>query len=365
MTEVDPKISAVDLFCGVGGLTHGLVRSGINVQAGIDLDPSCRFPYEANNSAAFIEKDVNHLATDEISPYFQGGDFSLLAGCAPCQPFSTYSQGGRSKKRGLDWQLVSSFGNLVADLQPDLVTMENVAQLAQHDVFDRFLAKLQGYHIHWSIVECVKIGVPQSRKRLVLLASKLGSVGLDQIDHISLSPRTVRQEIGKLPKIQAGEQHARDPLHTACSLSDMNMRRIQASRPGGTWRDWDPELLAACHRKESGATYPSVYGRMEWDAPAPTMTTQCFGYGNGRFGHPHQDRAISLREAAMLQTFPREYKFIDKDEKVLFSRLGRLIGNAVPVRLGEVIGETLVQHVKAVSGLETDTSPSESAGLLF
>ncbi|MFJ2009849.1 DNA cytosine methyltransferase [Streptomyces globisporus] len=361
MNDQLPNIAAVDLFCGVGGLTHGLVRSGIDVRAGVDLDPHCKYPFEANNKAPFIERDVNDLTSSELEPYLNSGKYSLLAGCAPCQPFSTYSQGGRSKKRGLDWQLVLKFGALVSDLQPDLVTMENVAQLAGHDVFADFLKHLDGYSINWSVVDCTKIGVPQSRKRLVLMASKLGSAGLTLESQFTPSVRTVRQEISKLPPISAGEQHEKDPLHIAPSLSDMNMRRMKASKPGGTWRDWSPELIAACHRKTTGATYPSVYGRMEWDAPSPTITTQCFGFGNGRFGHPTQDRAISLREAAMLQTFPRGYKFLPKGDRVLFNRLGRLIGNAVPVRLGEAIGTALTQHVRSVESGDS----TEHSGVLF
>ncbi|MFF6989292.1 DNA (cytosine-5-)-methyltransferase [Streptomyces sp. NPDC010273] len=359
--EHSPEISAVDLFCGVGGLTHGLVRSGINVTAGVDLDPHCRFPFEANNSAPFIERDVKDLTADDLRPYLFRGKYSLLAGCAPCQPFSTYSQSGRSKKRGMDWRLVLNFGSLVRELQPDLVTMENVAQLTDHEVFTEFLESLEGYSISWSVVECTKIGVPQSRKRLVLLASKLGHHGLDLSPQFADEPKTVRQEIEKLPAIKAGEQHPKDRLHAASSLSEINMRRIMASKPGGTWRDWDPELVAACHRKTTGSTYPSVYGRMEWDAPAPTITTQCFGYGNGRFGHPTQDRAISLREAAMLQTFPRSYKFLKRGEPVTFSRLGRLIGNAVPVRLGEVIGKCLVEHVNTYENGNVEMIEAESA----
>lgn len=361
MTENLKTISAVDLFCGAGGLTHGLLRGGVDVKAGIDVDATCKYPFEVNNSAPFIERDVNELSADEIRPYLEQGTYSLLAGCAPCQPFSTYSRSGRSKKSGKDWQLVSTFGALVEELQPDLVTMENVAQLADHEVFKRFLKHLHGYTVRWSIVECTKIGIPQSRKRLVLLASKLGANGLDlPLDEVGVF-RTVREEIADLPPIRAGEQHPSDPLHAAPSLSDMNMRRIRSSKPGGTWRDWDEELVAACHRKATGSTYPSVYGRMEWDFPAPTMTTQCFGYGNGRFGHPVQDRAISLREASMLQTFPRDYKFLKPGEPVRFSRLGRLIGNAVPVRLGEVIGKTLVEHVLSATG----PAHSESSGTLF
>ena len=131
-------------------------------------------------------------------------------------------------------------------------------------------------------------------------------------------------------------------------LSPLNLRRIKSSKPGGTWRDWDAGIQAVCHRKDTGATFPSVYGRMEWDRVAPTITTQCFGYGNGRFGHPEQDRAISLREAAMLQTFLPTYAFTRDDEPVRFNKMGRLIGNAVPVRLGEVIAGVFQQHLKAV-----------------
>jgi len=344
------KISAVDLFCGVGGLTHGLIEGGIAVGAGVDVDPACKFPYEENNSAYFLQKDVKKLSANEVRPYFTPNSFSLLAGCAPCQPFSTYSRGKRSKKRSQDWQLLREFGRLVKEVQPDLVTMENVAQLAGHEVFKEFVAVLDGYYKSWSVVECSTLGVPQSRKRIVLLASKLGSAGLRLPTSLDTA-QTVRDTIFDLPHIEAGESDPGDPLHTASSLSPINRERIMASKPGGTWRDWDPSLRAKCHTLESGASYPSVYGRMEWDKVAPTITTQSFGYGNGRFGHPEQNRAISLREAAMLQTFPQNYQFIADGEKVLFSRLGRLIGNAVPVRLGEVIAEVLRGHIEMVCGL--------------
>jgi DNA (cytosine-5)-methyltransferase 1 len=342
-----PVIRAVDLFCGVGGLTHGLIRGGINVVAGVDLDASCRYPYEKNNNAAFMEEDVKNLDAARIERLLGGHTFTMLAGCAPCQPFSTYSRSGRKKGAGSDWELVSSFGRLVRDVQPDFVTMENVPQIEQHPVFREFLTNLLGYKVVWKIVECSSIGVPQTRKRLVLLASRHGSIELR-------TPRlrfvkTVRDTIEGLPRLSAGERDERDALHVACRLSDLNLQRIKASKPGGTWRDWKPTLRAACHRKETGDTYPSVYGRMKWDQPAPTITTQCFGYGNGRFGHPTQHRAITLREAAMLQTFPRNYTFVPKGGRIRFSQLGRLIGNAVPVRLGEFIAESFIDHAIALA----------------
>lgn len=340
------KIVGVDLFCGVGGLTHGLIQGGISVAAGIDIDDSCKFPFEENNQAVFLKRDVAELTSEEIAPFYQGADFTLLAGCAPCQPFSTYSRSGRNNQYDSQWPLVLAFGRLVKKLKPDLITMENVPQLADHSVFQQFLKSLVGYSKWWQVVECASIGVPQTRKRLVLLASRLGSEGLELLQ-VQAQQQTVREAIGTLPWLRAGERDPNDALHVASKLSELNMSRIRASRPGGTWRDWPEELLAACHRKDSGATYPSVYGRMEWDRPAPTITTQCFGYGNGRFGHPEQDRAISLREAAMLQTFPESYSFVPPGASIKFNKMGRLIGNAVPVRLGEVIAHSLIAHVQA------------------
>ena len=344
-----PRIVGVDLFCGVGGLTHGLVRGGIEIAAGFDIDPDCRYPFESNNSAAFIERDIGDLRAEEVRWHLKSADISLLAGCAPCQPFSTYSRQTRNINREGQWSLVSAFGRLVRELSPDLVTMENVPQLEKHQVFKQFLSNLNGYAKWWKILDCTTVGVPQTRKRLVLLASKLGGNSLD-LSIESSSWRTVRDAIGNLPPIAAGDQLASDVLHKAPSLSGLNLARIKASRPGGTWRDWPIDLQAACHQRSTGATYPGVYGRMQWDLPAPTITTQFFGYGNGRFGHPEQDRAISIREAAMLQTFPATYTFTPKNAPIKFSQLGRLIGNAVPVRLGEVIGRSLVKHVWANYG---------------
>lgn len=345
MSEAENRLTirAIDLFCGVGGLTHGLAKAGIEVVAGVDIDPACMYPYEANNKARFIEGDVGDLSPSDVHELISGGDISMIAGCAPCQPFSTYSRSGRSKKRVDDWQLVETFGDLVNQVQPDVVTMENVPQLLDHPVFEKFLESLEGYSVEWSVVQAVRVGIPQTRKRLVLIASRLGADGL-VLQQDEPTVKTVREAIGNLPHIEAGESDPEDPLHTASRLSRTNLARIRHSKPGGTWRDWPGELQAECHRRSTGATYPSVYGRMAWDEASPTITTQCFGYGNGRFGHPEQDRAISLREAAVLQTFPPKYEFVRPGEPVRFSVLGRLIGNAVPVRLAEVVGQTVVAH---------------------
>ena len=240
--------------------------------------------------------------------------------------------------------------------------MENVPELAQRglEVFDGFLRTLErsGYSIDWKIVNCSDYGAPQSRKRLVLLASLLGSIEVPEGRHTGPDQwKTVRQTIGDLPAIAAGERHAHDPLHAAALLSPLNLKRIRATpHDGGTKADWPSDLVLDCHRRDSGARYFSIYGRMWWDKPAPTMTTLCNGIGNGRFGHPDQDRAITLREAALLQTFPKSYEFWPKDKKLNCKAVARMIGNAVPPELARALGETLMDHVRGVEGRRSQTS---------
>jgi len=219
--------------------------------------------------------------------------------------------------------------------------------LVGQPVFQEFLASLAGYQVDYRVVDVRQVGLPQTRKRLVLVGSKLGPISL-ALGNSYRQPPTVRQTIGSLRKIAAGDANPDNPLHVASRLSATNMKRIRASKPGGTWRDWPEQLRAACHRKSTGATFPAVYGRMVWDEPSPTITTQCFGYGNGRFGHPEQDRAITLREAAMLQGFPCDYSFVPRGKRPSFAQIRRLIGNAAPVPLGEYIGKLLRAHVESI-----------------
>lgn len=339
------KVHAIDLFCGAGGLTNGLKKAGIDVLLGVDTDPACEFPYTANNETKFLLKSVEELGAEELRSIYGKNGLKLLAGCAPCQTFSTYNQKAtESDKR---WWLLQQFSRLVDEVLPDLVTMENVPRLMEQNVFNAFVRTLEnsGYSVTYRVVNCADYGVPQQRKRLVLLASKVGPIELLSPSEFAQKPMTVKEAIGDLPPILAGTTYPEDSLHQCAALSEINLRRIKASRPGGTWREWPEELIADCHKKESGKTYSSVYGRMRWTEPAPTITAQFFGFGNGRFGHPEQDRAISLREGAILQSFSKDYEFIPPGEQVCHKVIGRLIGNAVPVRLGEVIGASLLAHV--------------------
>ena len=343
------KIACVDLFCGAGGLTHGFILEGLPVIAGIDLDPACRFPYESNNDQAqFVERDISKVTTAELKGLFGGADLTILAGCAPCQPFSTYAQRYDLDGKDGKWGLLYQFARLAKGSMPDVITMENVPTVAKHEVFHDFVDTLKrlGYKVWFDVVDSSRYGVPQMRRRMVLLASRHGDIAMISPTHPKA--KTVKQAIGHLRPLSAGESAPRDKLHVASTLSTTNLKRIRASKPGGTWRDWPEDLIANCHRADSGRSYAGVYGRMEWDKPAPTMTTQCYGFGNGRFGHPEQDRAISLREAAILQGFPRNYAFIPETGEVSFTVLGRLIGNAVPVDLGRAIARSINKHLASI-----------------
>lgn len=344
--------TAVDLFCGAGGLTRGLLDAGIPVAAGYDVDEACRFPYEHNNQPTKFHKvSVADLTSEALSAHYPTGHARILVGCAPCQTFSKYTQ-GLDNDNDPKWTLLDEFARLVTEVKPDIVSMENVPELQRHPIFDRFLDTLAEEGFHFSsdrekqIVYCPDYGIPQHRRRLVLVASRLGPIELIPPTHSNRKQRTVRKALSRLPRLNSGEACASDPLHRTSSLSPLNLKRIRHSKPGGTWRDWPPALVAKCHRESTGKTYPSVYGRMEWDKPSPTITTQFFGFGNGRFGHPEQDRAISLREGAILQSFPKDYAFVAEDGEYCFKTIGKLIGNAVPVRLGEVVGETIKYHLE-------------------
>ncbi|NOQ93807.1 MAG: DNA (cytosine-5-)-methyltransferase [Methylophaga sp.] len=347
------KVDAIDLFCGVGGLTYGLQKSGIDVKLGIDIEAACKYPFEANNNAKFLLKSVEKITTGELQHHFTQDSYQLLAGC---QTFSNYN----AKARLTDdrWWLLLQFSRLVEESLPDLVTMENVPGLIKQGVFAEFVKQLKqnGYNISYKIVNSADYGLPQSRKRLVLLASRLGVISLLTPAELDIKLQTVKDAISMLPPIQDGEIYPADPLHQSAALSPLNKLRIKKSKPGGTWKDWPQKLVAECHKKNSGKSYVGVYARMEWNKPSPTMTTQFFGFGNGRFGHPEQDRAISLREGAIFQGFPIDYKFLPEGERIFKGSIGKMIGNAVPVKLGEVIGKSIMAHIKDIQSLKSSTS---------
>jgi len=341
------SIKAFDMFCGIGGLSYGLQMGGVPVVAGLDFDSTCRYAFEENCKSKFVHTDIRTSNYSDISSYFNGAKYRVLVGCAPCQPFSAHTTKNRkSRKSDSRWTLIDEFLRFISDGKPEIVSMENVPGLRKEDVYLRFKDSLSnmGYHITDGIVQCEYFGIPQKRRRLVLLASLLNDISLP--DKISGRPITVKESIGHLSHLDNGQASTADPVHVCRNLSPLNLKRIQASVPAGTWRDWPEDLLLECHKKSSGKTYSCVYGRMSWDSPSPTITTQFYSYGTGRFGHPEQDRGLSIREGAILQSFPEDYKLSHSGEPISVSALARHIGNAVPPLLGKAIGTSIISHIK-------------------
>ena len=342
----DIKIQCLDLFCGAGGLTYGLEEAGIQVCLGLDHDPACETPYENNTQTPFFLADVADVAADDLRRVWGDDAVRGLVGCAPCQPFSTLTNGCTQTDESR-WSLLGHFGRLVQETNPHLVAMENVPALHKDPVFHDFCHTLAtcGYRIACGILNCVDYEVPQERKRLVLLASRLGQIKLPAPFN-PFERKTVRDVIEFLPALETGDVCDLDMLHQASHLSPVNMERIRISQPGGDWRDWPEDMVSPCHRRLARHSYTDVYGRMEWDHPSPTITGSFYLYGCGRFGHPAQDRALSLREGALLQSFPVDYKFVPDGGAISKKSVARMIGNAVPPKLGVALGGAMRTHVR-------------------
>ena len=342
----------VDLFCGVGALTHGMILEGLKVVAGVDSDASCKFAYEKNNAAKFIHKDITKFSSRELQRLYAGCAIKILIGCAPCQPFSSISRKRSAyKTNDMRWRPLRKFIRLIEDVRPHIVSMENVPDLlneSKYRIFRDFIRALNasGYKTTFKVVDVSRYGVPQKRKRLVLLASLLGQIDCVPETHGRQNAVTVSHAIRHLRPLRAGEVDPVDPLHRASQLSKLNKQRISATpKNGGSAKSWPRDLIPKCYRRKSGRSYmTTVYGRMRWDQPAPTMTTHCVTLGTGRFGHPTQNRAISLREAARFQSFPDYYEFEDR-QKIRMTQVAKQIGNAVPVSLGRIIAKSIMEHL--------------------
>ncbi|MCS6922608.1 MAG: DNA cytosine methyltransferase [Elioraea sp.] len=341
------ELAAVDLFCGAGGMSLGLRGAGIAVNAGIDWDARCAFPYAANTGGRFLRLDVRTVGSDEVAALFGRARLRLLAGCPPCQPFSTLTQrydfSGRQET-----DLLRVFGRLVTALEPEFVAMENVPGMARTGLFREFVFALleRRYHVRHEIVDAASYGLPQRRRRLILLASRLGEPVLEPP---SGRVTTLREAIGHLPPIEPGVPHPEDPLHVTSGMTPLTLARVRATPPGGGWRDWPDELRLACYKRPSGLSFAGVFSRLVWDAPAPTLTGSFYRVNAGPYVHPEQDRGLSLREGAILQGFPREFRFVPEGERVRLAPVGRMIGNAVPPPLGAVVGRSLVRHLEEVA----------------
>jgi DNA (cytosine-5)-methyltransferase 1 len=317
------------------------------VLAGFDTDEGCRLSYEKNNPGAkFISKDIRDVTISELKTRAKVKSFKnmLFAGCAPCSPFS---QKRKAETPSEDLTLLMAFGRIISRAKPGYVLVENVPGIANargYSTFRRFIRLLEksGYRhrIEYGVLDAKRFGVPQTRRRLVLIAIRNGKASLPEPKYgTQRYPfKTVRQTITKFPILRAGSHHKHIKNHAASSIGPLNLQRLRATPPdGGDWRDWPEKLRLRCHLG-NGQSYSDSYGRMSWDAPAPTLTGRCHSISNGRYGHPTQCRAISLREAAALQTFPDSYEFFGSH-----THIAQQIGNAVPVRLAKDLGKHILR----------------------
>lgn len=354
------KIKAIDLFCGAGGVTRGLLDAGIDVVAGFDIDNSLKKVYEENNIRqngdkviyfdkkveTITKKDIYKLVGSKTERKKQKEKF-LLAGCAPCQPFSLKNK-NRHDKTDHRRTLITYFADLVKETKPDFVFMENVAGLAnlEPDNLEYFLNTLkdEGFSVATGIVNAKNYGVPQNRKRFVVLASKESEVKIPEgeYDGVAKSYKTVGDTIQNLPSLNPGEESFGMANHKCANLSELNKIRLKATpKNGGSRTSWKKNLWLNCHLDDNGNSkqgHGDVYGRMSWEKPAPTLTTKFNSITTGRYAHPEQDRAISLREGAFLQSFPKNYIFYGNMQAI-----AKQIGNAVPPKMAEAFGDYLMK----------------------
>lgn len=344
---------AIDFFCGGGGMSRGLLDAGVQVLAGIDSNPNCRDTYEKNNHNIYLECDICKLTPKQLIdkfPQLNDSNDVILVGCAPCQPFSLLRRDEFDEKGNLiphkSVNLLTEFGRFVKALKPAHVLVENVPGLKGKgsDILDKFKQMLENEGYQWDekTLYAKDYGVPQNRRRYVFIASRLFKPIIPNPTHGNapnlLPYNTVRKAIEEYPAIKAGETHKTIPNHHCANLSELLLKRIKATpHNGGSRTDWPENLVLDCHKTFKGHT--DVYGRMKWDEPSPTLTVKCFSLSNGRFGHPEQNRAISLREAAALQTFSDDYVFYGNIQEI-----GKQIGNAVPVLLAKVMGDYILKE---------------------
>lgn len=348
-------MKVIDFFCGCGGASKGFELAGFNIALGIDFDESASESYQANfPKAEFIRDDIRNIKIKDVAKKIPDWATSELVfcACAPCQPFSS-----QNKKRSVEDKRTSLLGQtkrFIRAFRPSYIFIENVPGIQSLKSLDnepfadflRFLSRFN-YNYEYKIVSSEYYGVPQQRKRLVVLARLGEDPAFPEATH---GPNgkpfaTVRDYISKLTPLQAGQTDPNDYLHTAAVITPVNLQRLEYTPEGGDRRDWPQSLWLTCHQSYDGHT--DVYGRMRWDQPCKTLTTKCTSISNGRFGHPDvkQNRAITFREAALLQTFPPEFKFFgNKNSK------SKQIGNAVPVLLAKCFAKIILEQNQKKNG---------------
>ena len=346
-------MKAVDFFCGAGGLTHGLKAAGIDVIAGIDNDVSCKATFEKNNEGAvFLERDIMEYSPEDLERDLKiekKDDRMIFAGCAPCQFWSVIRT---SKERSEKTKnLVLDFQKFIEYFEPGFVVVENVPGISSRTEspmgkFIAALVRMKYGNIAQKVMDMSLYGIPQKRRRFTLLASRVSEISLPEP---AGGTRTVRDVLGPangFPKIDAGVKDETKFLHTSADLSAKNLKRLQMTKKdGGDRSDWQSKKAyqLPCYASDE-EKFPDTYGRMWWDKPAPTITTKFFSISNGRFAHPEENRGLSLREGATLQTFPKDYEFIG----TAMAPVAKMIGNAIPPDFAKLIGERIVSSLEKI-----------------
>jgi DNA (cytosine-5)-methyltransferase 1 len=349
------KIKAVDFFCGGGGMSYGMQKSGIHVLAGIDNEEKCRATYEANiKNAKFFNADVFILKEKELEQNLKlkrNDDKLLLIGCSPCQFWSIINTDKKKSQKSKN--LLIEFERFVKYFNPGYVVVENVPGVLRKkgesglESFIEWLKK-SNYKVHFDIHNTSDYGVPQNRKRFTLIANRVSNKEIAPIK--SKKKITVRDAIGEkngFSKIKAGHKDKTSFMHSVPNISQLTLQRLKkVKKNGGNRLDFanDPELQLKCFIGRD-SSFKDTFGRLWWDKPSPTITTKFFSVSNGRFVHPEENRALSIREAATLQSFPKSYSF----EGSSINNIARLIGNAVPPEYAKRIGRSIIKNYKELS----------------
>lgn len=360
----------IDFFCGCGGTSEGLKQAGMNILLGLDFDKDALQTFARNHpDAQVINRDIREVSVDDLLRLIPGLAKKrrkrplLFSACAPCQPFSKQNRQKSSDDRRIS--LLSECERFVVALEPDYILIENVPGIrstsADEGPLDRFLSQLKALRYQEPVVQVLKaerFGVPQLRRRLIVMVAKNGRA-VNELSETHGPGKenlvTVRDTIAKYPSLEAGQTDAIDALHRAASVSPLNLKRLRATPVNGGRLDWNADLRLSCHSKPG---HTDVYGRMNWDRPAPTLTTRCVSVSNGRFAHPEQDRGISLREAAALQTFPEDFQFAGATISI-----AKQIGAAAPPLLAKKIGENFTRHYREQNGKNKRRPKSKRRGL--
>lgn len=348
------KITAIDIYCGSGAVTEGLKAEGVSVLAAVDNDPIACETYRLNHPEVHLfESDIRKLKPTELRKLIDyNRRLDLLIVCAPCQPFSS-----QNRKRSTDdprADLVLESLKFVKEFKPEVVFFENVPGIAISGPLQSLRQKLAnlGYLLgNPRTLDAAECGVPQRRERCIMIAAR-SQEGIDTF-YGSIRPQpavTVRHAIGGLSQLSSGERDPDDPLHFARNHQPIVLQRMQhIPKDGGSRLSLPPELELECHKGRKN-DFPDVYGRMRWDDVAPTLTTGCTDVTKGRYAHPRDNRAITLREAALLQSFPLHYRFFGNS-----GQIARQIGNAVPVNMIRTLAPPLKRCLSVTTAVRTAT----------